>query len=200
VAQQTLSHLPWEQEGAGLAALAHSWVLVCFQPRRAFSLTPAGTWRRHLFFAAACNLALMLGVGLLLAQSGGHMPLPRGLGAAMGHTTTLFFSLGFWFLLNLVVMVYQAGLVNLLLKFITRTPAGFATAFRVACYAQAPQALNLLMPLVGPAVILLVFVWNLVIMTLGVARGYQVSLGRAAAVNIIYAVLTIYLQMVFKQP
>jgi len=188
--------LPWEQGRLSLAALGQTWARVLFRPGEAFSLPLGGDWKRWLLFAAIMNGVVMAGTWAIVSgrlAAGAKISAP-----ALGGGLSPGAGLGLVLLISLVYMVFQAGLINVLLKFITRTSYGFPEALRVACYAQAPHLFSLLTPLVGPVMELVYFAWNLVIMTIGIQRTYQVSLGRSVAVNLIYAVLTIYLSVVMK--
>jgi hypothetical protein len=190
------SGLPWDQGGLSISALAQTWVMVTFRPGQAFSLPLGGQWKRWFLFAVIINGAVMLGTWAIMSgrmAGGAHIS-----GPAIGDGLSPGAALGLVLLINLVYMVFQAGLINVLLKFITRTAYGFPEALRVACYAQAPHLFSLFTPLVGPVMELFYFLWNLVIMIIGIQRTYQVSLARAIAVNVIYAVLTIYLTMVLR--
>ncbi len=190
------SGLPWDQGGLSISALAQTWVMVTFRPGQAFSLPLGGQWKRWMLFALIINGAVMLGTWVVMS---GRM---AGGAQISGPIVTNEFSpassLGLVLLISLVYMVFQAGLINVLLKFITRTAYGFPEALRVACYAQAPHLFSLFTPFVGPVMELVYFLWNLVIMTIGIQRTYQISLGRSIAVNVIYAVLTIYLTVALK--
>ncbi len=190
------SGLPWDRGGLSIAALAQTWVTVTFRPGQAFSLPIGGQWKRWFLFALIVNGVVMLGTWAIMSgrmAGGAHIS-----GPVMDGSLSPFASLGLVLMISLVYMVFQAGLINVLLKFITRTSYGFPEALRVACYAQAPHLFSLFTPMVGPVMELLYFVWNLFIMTIGIQRTYQVSMARAIAVNVIYAVLTIYLTVVLR--
>lgn len=176
--------LPWDQGGLNIGALAQTWVMVTFRPGQAFSLPEGGQWKQWLLFAVIINGLVMLGTWVFLA------------GAAPAVSNIEFVERqGFVILLNIVVMVYQAGLINVLIKFITRTHASFQTALRVACYSQSIMLFLVLEPLAGLSVKMICFFWNIAVMTIGTRHCYKISLGRAIAVNVIYAVLTIFVQM-----
>lgn len=175
--------LPWDQGGFSLTALARTWFMVTFRTGQSFSLPQGGDWKQWLLFAVLINGVVML--GNLAFRAGGGPSF-----SMMSFLETQ----GFFILLNLVVMVYQAGLINVLIKFITRTQASFQTALRVACYAQSIMLFLLLQNFAGPSVLMICFFWNIVVMTIGTKQAYQVSTGRAIAVNVIYAVLTIFVQ------
>jgi hypothetical protein len=179
-----------------MGALAQTWVMVTFRPAQAFSLPLGGQWKRWLLFAVIINGLVMLGTWAIMAgrMAGGAQIS----GPALANQFSPGASLGLVLIISLVYMVFQAGLINVLLKFITRTAYGFPEALRVACYAQSAHLFSLLTPLVGPVMELVYFLWNLVIMTIGIQRTYQVSMGRSIAVNVIYAVLTIYLTVVLR--
>ncbi len=192
--------LAWDQGPLSISALVQTWARVTFHPGEAFTPPPRGEWKRWLLFAVIINGAVMLGTWAIMAgrlagmEDGGA----NIQGPAMGGSLSPAAGLGLVLLISLVYMVFQAGLINVLLKFITRTAYSFPQALRVACYAQAPHLFSLLTPMVGPMMEMVYFAWNLVIMTLGIQRTYRVSMGRAVAVNVIYAVLTIYLTVVLK--
>jgi hypothetical protein len=188
--------LAWE-ERMSLASWARTWLRFLASPQDAYSARAGADWRVHLIFAAGVNLAVAIGVWLLFTA--GHQdPGQLGLGGAAAQPGQLGLRLALLFLLGLVHMAFQAGLVNLLLRFMTRSEAGLGTAFRTACYAQAPRAATILTPVVGPAMELVFFFWNLALMVIGLAKGYGIPYGRSVAVNVIYAVLAIYLSMVFR--
>ena len=178
------SGLPWDQGGLSITALARTWHMVTFRPGRAFSLPPGGDWKQWLLFAVLINGVVMLGTWVFMA------------GAAPAITSVEFLERqGFRILLFLVTMVYQAGLINVLIKFITRTEANFKTALRVACYAQSIMFFLVFEPIAGNSTQMICFFWNIVVMAIGTKHAYQVSTGRAVAVNVIYAVLTIFVQV-----
>jgi hypothetical protein len=176
--------LPWDKGGLSIVALTQTWLLVTFRPHQAFSLPEGGNWKQWMLFAVLINGVVMLGNWAFKAGTDPSF-------SAMGFLETQ----GFFILLNLVVMVYQAGLINVLIKFITRTEASFQTALRVACYAQSIMLFLLLQNFAGPSVLMICFFWNIVVMTIGTKYAYGVSTGRAVAVNVIYAVLTIFVQV-----
>ncbi len=179
--------LAWELEQSA-SAFAQTWWRVMIRPGRAFAALIRGNWRIHLFFALIVNLAWFVTTA---AFNWGRVPLGHAQPAPI---SAILMTLGMMLSLNLVTMVFQAGLMNILLRFIERRMVGFAVAFRVACYAQAPFILSVL----GPLGQLVFFFWNVVIMTIGIARGYKVSMGKAVAVNVIYVVLHFYLQYVLR--
>jgi hypothetical protein len=177
--------LPWDQGRLSFSALAQTWVMVTFRPGHAFSLPMGGQWKRWLLFAIIINGVAMLGTWFLVAMI-------RPSISPIAYLEQQ----GFLLLLYLIVMVYQAGLINVLIKFITRTHASFQTALRAACYSQSVMLFLLLQILSGPSVLMICFFWNIALMTIGTKHSYQVSTRRAVAVNIIYAVLTIFVQWV----
>jgi hypothetical protein len=187
--------LAWEQE-MSLGSWARTWLRLLASPKEAFSAEPGADWRVHLIFAAGVNLAVAIGVWLWFTA--GHQdPGQLGLRPGPSEPGHLGLRLALLFLLGLVHMTFQAGLVTLLVKFISKAEAGMGVAFRAACYAQAPRAVTILTPVVGPIMELVFFVWNLALMVIGLAKGYQMAWGRSVAVNVIYAVLSLYLSVVF---
>lgn len=175
--------LAWELE-QGASAFARSWWKLMIRPAAAFSAVTRGNWRIHLFFALIVNLAWFVATAAFnwgRVAPGQAVPPPF---------SAVLMTLGLMLSLNLVTMIFQAGLMNVLLRFIEKRMVGFSVAFRAACYAQAPFILAVL----GPLGQLVFFFWNVVIMTVGVAKGYKVSMGKAVAVNVVYVVLHFYLQ------
>lgn len=187
VAPPTQPPLAWDQS-MDARSFFQTWFRVCIKPTKAFASPILGDWRRHLYFAIFVNLSWVLGfvaLNLYRAQSGSNdamslFEMAKGVG--MG------------FLMQMITLVYQAGLMNVLLRFIERKMFGFQIAFRAACYAQAPAALILL----GNGGMLIFFFWNVIIMIPAIALGYKVSFGKSIALNVIYVILAIFLQMIFN--
>lgn len=150
--------LPWETGSGFLAGLPLTVYLVLCKPARVFAAQPEAGWLRAMIFAVIVSL-----IPAALLWPLGAAPSPS-----------------LW-LLALVWMPFNAGLVHLMLWAVGGATQGFAATLRVAGYAQAAILLTFI-----PAYGLWVFgLWHLAVMIIGLAAAHQTQLVRSVAANLV---------------
>jgi len=179
--------IPWEQPGLPwTTGLVETVKLLLAKPRAAFERMPiTGDPLRPLVFAILLGWLGAIFSAIWNLAFGGVMPAANTYGGyAMPHHFVLLTAL-FAPVLIVCMILVLAAIYHLMLMIVGGAKGGFLATMRVACYAQAPQVIQLL-PFCGAV---LAGVGFLLLMIQGVAVAHRISLGKATLAVLLPAVL-----------
>lgn len=186
MASPAIAGFPWEERAQRgfFNALIETVRLVLLEPSKTFAgMPPVGGFGAPLFFYVFCaTVGGVAGLGYQMALNAVNpssgtpeqqfMTHALASSAVMGATITI---LPFFF----AAMVFvSAALTHLALMVVGGAKKSFEATFRVACYAGGSTSVLNLLPVCGAFA---AWIWNIVVMTLGLSEVHGISKGRALA-------------------
>jgi hypothetical protein len=184
--------LAWESGDRSLSGLLDTWIRIIARPMASFAAPPQGGWQRPALFAVLINIAVTVILWALMKWMPGQEFIGGGLMVTKSTAALVERAIIIVPLLNLTVVLFQAVVLNLLMKVLAGVEGGFVVSLRAVCYAQAPHLIVFL----GMPGRLAFFIWNLGLAVIGLAKGHRVSYFKSAAACVIYMVVSQYvLQM-----
>lgn len=175
---------PWEERAQRgfFAALVETVRLVLLEPSKTFAtMPPIGGFGAPLFFFVLCATVggvagLAYQMALNAANPTAGSPEQQALAHALASTAVLgatIMILPFFFA---ALVFVSAALTHLALMIVGGAKKSFEATFRVTCYAGGSTSVLNLLPVCGA---LAAWVWNIVIMVLGLSEVHGISKARA---------------------
>lgn len=178
--------LPWETKGQSFGTWMETAKMCMTQPTYAFSVMHQyGGLGSGMMY---CGIGLALGVAgqmlwylpflIVMAvvagnQGGGDVAAMVGMQVVMQFVSgAMTIVLG-----ATVILLIWAAIGHVCLMIVGGARQGFETTFRIIGYAQGSTAWLNVIPLVGG---LVAFVWLIVLLIIGYARGHEIDTGKAA--------------------
>ena len=179
--------IPWEQPGLPwTTGLIETVKLLLSKPRLAFERMPiTGDPLRPLVFAILLGWVGAIFNAVWSVAFKGMMPSPSAYG---GYAMPAYFvpmTALFAPILVVCAILITAAITHLMLLIVGGAKSGFLATMRVVCYAQAPQALQLL-PFCGG---LIAAVGALLLTIQGLAVAHRISLGKSTLAVLLPLVL-----------
>ncbi|MFM8718995.1 MAG: YIP1 family protein [Chthoniobacterales bacterium] len=175
---------PWEERAQRgfLNALIDTVRLVLLEPAKTFAvMPPVGGFGAPLFFFVLCatvggvaSLGYQMALNAVNPSAG--TPEQQMLANALASTAVLGATIMFLPFFFAAMAFVSAALTHLALMIVGGAKKSFEATFRVTCYAGGSTSVLNLLPVCGA---LAAWIWNIVIMVLGLAEVHGISKGRA---------------------
>jgi len=177
---------PWEERAQRgfLNALIETVRLVLLEPSKTFAtMPPVGGLGAPLFFFVLCTTvggvaSLGYQMALNAVNPSAGTPEQQALANALASTAVLGGTIMFLPFFFAAIAFVSAALTHLALMIVGGAKKSFEATFRVTCYAGGSTSVLNLLPVCGA---LAAWVWNIVVMVLGLSEVHGISKGRALA-------------------
>lgn len=179
--------IPWEQPGVPwMTGLVETVKLLLSKPREAFERMPiTGDPLRPLVFAILLGWIGAIFNAVWSVAFKGMMPSPGSYGAYAMPAYFVPMTALFAPILVVCAILVSAAVYHLMLMIVGGAKGGFLATMRVICYAQAPQAIQIL-PLCGG---LIAAVGAILLTIQGLSVAHRISLGKATLAVLLPLVL-----------
>lgn len=186
LAPASATGFPWEERAQRgfLNALIETVRLVLLEPSKTFAtMPPVGGLGAPLFFFVLCTTvggvaSLGYQMALNAVNPSAGTPEQQALANALASTAVLGGTIMFLPFFFAAIAFVSAALTHLALMIVGGAKKSFEATFRVTCYAGGSTSVLNLLPVCGA---LAAWVWNIVVMVLGLSEVHGISKGRALA-------------------